>query len=626
MNVAVKKGDADKVRLDFKGLLAEKGIVRVLFIDDAFEPVSNFEPTEIEAGEIWSAIQEKDDLISEAAERGIASQEELTADIIKAVREGQESDLRALFDQSDYVTHHTSKLDRLKPAMESLTAAEIDVRTAGREDWEDKLDGVNIVFLDWYLGVDGKQEAIDKASTTARKIHSSPHKPLIVLISSDPAVKNDAPTFRESSKLIGGLFDAMPKQWLADQHGIILQMTALADIFSKGHVVQAFVDNLNSQTAGAIKAFTDVVQELTLSDYANLQHFALKKDGHPLGDYLVNLLTGLWSDALFRGDLKKSLKDLDRQDFASLPAFSEPSSAFAKIYNSAVFDMHVEDFGPHPQQDPEKNEEAGLHLSLGDLIVAEGEKPEKVFIIMNPECDLAASPRGKRVIPGDQSILLLPGDLVPIDHADRSARKTLPDTPFFVLDEKQKFRIHWNITGLHSVPYGDFKAWLGSKKRRACMRPLYILSLQQAVHAHLTRVGLPSPPPLYEGLTTTLKSTFGGKFLNEDVTLQQGKYVMARDTEDDQVAFTTECVNKIKELVVKGVAKLAASNVAKDAEYKAAIETALLEPEEWGQVLRPFKLPRAGAKFFGDSVFVCREDKATEAQLSRKTLVCVVVK
>jgi hypothetical protein len=81
--------------------------------------------------------------------------------------------------------------------MASLTAADVDVKTSGRDGWEDKLDGVNIVFLDWYLGVDGAQEAIDKASATAREIHQSSHKPLIVLISSDPSVKNKEMIFRD---------------------------------------------------------------------------------------------------------------------------------------------------------------------------------------------------------------------------------------------------------------------------------------------------------------------------------------------------------------------------------------------------------------------------------------------
>lgn len=609
-----------------KGLLEAKGIACVLFIDDAFEPLSNFEPTESESADLWAAIQASDNVIAEATEHDIAASEDLTADRIEYARKGN-GELKTLLEESAYVATHQAKLDRLRPAIESLTAAGLDVRTAGREEWEAKMDGVNIVFLDWYLGVDGRQEAIDKASATARKIHSSEQKPLIVLISSDPAVKSDAPVFRESSRLVGGLFDAMPKEWLADGYGVLLQMTSLAEIFRKGHIVQAFVDNINSQTAGAVKTFLDVVQELTLSDYANLQHFALKKDGHPLGDYLVTLLSGLWSDALFRGDLKNSLRDLDREDFTSLPAYSEPSSSFARIYNSAVFDMHVGDFEPHPHHDDGKGEEAGLHLSLGDLIVTEGDNPSKVFIVMNPECDLATSPRGKRIIPDEQSILMLPGDLVAVDHEDRSTRKLLPDTPFFLLGEK-KYRIHWNLVGLQSVAYKGFKQWLGAKRRRATMRPLYILSLQQAVHAHLTRVGLPSPPPMYEGLVATIKPTFGCKFLNEEIAQQQGKYVMARETDDDQVAFTTEFVNKIKDVVIQGLARLEASTVLKDKEFKAALEEALNQPSEWSQMLKPFKLAKSGTmKFFADAVLVCRNDKLPpEAQLSRKNLVCVVIK
>ena len=127
-------------------------------------------------------------------------------------------------------------------------------------------------------------------------------------------------------------------------------------------------------------------------------------------------------------------------------------------------------------------------------------------------------------------------------------------------------------------------------------------------------------------MTTVLKPTYGMKFLGEEVTLQQGKYVMARESDDDQVAFTTDCINTIKELVQKGLTKLGESKKAKDTEFKTAIETSLLEPDEWAKMLRPFKLPKAGVKFFDDAVFICREEKAQESQLSGKTLVCVVVK
>jgi hypothetical protein len=628
MNVAVKKGDAEQVQVDLKGLFETKGIACVLFIDDAFEPISNFEPTETEAAEIWAQIQEDDALLAEASAHGISSQDHVTADGVAAARNNADGKLQQVLDDSSYVIGHQSKLDRLKPVVDHLGQLGLEVRTAGRDEWEDRLEGVDIVFLDWFLGVDGRQEAIDRASSAARKIHASERKPLIVLISSDPSVKSNSQVFREASGLIAGLFDAMPKEWLADEYGIHLQMTALAELFQKGHVVQAFVDNIQKQTASAVLTFRETISQLTLSDYANLQHFALKKDGHPLGDYLMNLLSGLWSDALFRGDLKKSLLDLDHEDFTSLPAITAPTSAFARVYNSAVFDMHVGDFEPHPHDTAKGTADPDLHLSLGDLIVEEeAGKPKSVYIIMNPECDLAYSPKGTRKIAADQTILLLPGDLVAVDHADRTVRRSLPDTPFFVLDDKAKFRIHWKISALFSVEYKGFKEWLGAKKRRAAMRPLYILSLQQAVHAHLTRVGLPSPPPVYEELTATAKPLFGQKFLDGEVASQQGKYVMARDTDDDQVAFTSEFIVKIKELLVRGLAKYEISGVAKDQEYKAAIEASMKLPGEWAQLLKPFKLSKAGAKFFSDALIVCREDKApTEQQLSRKNLVCVLLR
>ncbi|RWJ04917.1 MAG: hypothetical protein EOR25_34100 [Mesorhizobium sp.] len=622
MNVAAKVEVEPKP--DLKALLNAKGITCVLFIDDAFEDLADTEPRSDEQDELWAAILADDKLLIEAGEFGISEPEHLTAKTIASLISTGSAEVRAVMEAGVYVSSHAEKLSRLTAALEYLGELGLEVRTAGRPDWEGKLDGTHIVFLDWYLGADGDLQAIENASKIARKIHESGQKPLIVLISSDPGVKKNSVAFRDKSGLITGLFDAMPKEWLKDHLGLQLQMTALSEVFRKGHVVQGFVENIEKQSVEATKQFNRIITQLTLSDYANLQYFSLKADGHPLGDYLMEMLSGVWSDALFQGDVKKSLSELNREDFTSLPAFVEPSATLAQIYNSAVFDMHVGDFEPHPHTSDGK--EAGLQLSLGDLIVEEtADGPQRAFIVMNPECDLAASPRGNRSIPDERSILLLPGELVAINHPQRTQRKTLPDTPYLVLGENQRFRVHWLITEIQAVAYKDFRTWLGQKTRRAAMRPLHVLALQQAVHAHLTRVGLPSPPPLYEGLTATINPVFGGQYIEQSITLQQGQYVMARDADQDQITFTSEFVVLLKDQIQRGLEQLGKSTVLKDGAFKTLLETTLADPDELAALLKPFKLGKTSRSFLSESVVVCRGERPTKEKLSRKNLVYVVL-
>lgn len=190
------------------------------------------------------------------------------------------------------------------------------------------------------------------------------------------------------------------------------------------------------------------------------------------------------------------------------------------------------------------------------------------------------------------------------------------------------FRIHWNVTSMRSVPFGEFEGWLQDKKRRARMRSLHVLSLQQAVHAHLTRVGVPSPPPIYQSLTATLKTISAKKFVGEGRILPQGRYVLPRDSDGDKVAFSKEFVVQLTDAVASGLEDLKSpENKTRDKEsVMAEIRKAMLDPASLGELLVPFKLNKDGRKFLGDSVWVCREDRApTEQQLSAKNLVCIIL-
>jgi hypothetical protein len=610
--------------------LEGRKVSRILFIDDAFDPLDAVEPTQEEREELWSALLNLDD--DEATiflgNNRVSQAEDLTAQKILELLSTPESPARTAVEESSFVVEHRSKEQSLRFAISYLQSLGIEVLTAGRDQWRDKLAGVNIVFLDWRLGPESNiASAMANATDTAREIHGSADRPMIVLISSDPSVKEQARSFSLASGLIAGLFDAMPKTWIADQVGVDLQMTVLGEHLQKGYVVQGFIDAISARATDAIGTFIRTVQGLTLSDYANLQHFSLKKDGHPLGEYVAELLAGAWGDALFQGTLRDQLNELDRADFESLPSLGAPSTSLTDLYNSAVFDTHVGDLGPHPHLEAGAALERPL-LSLGDVFVeTENNEPIRAYIVMNPQCDLAESPRENRKIDDDLSVLLVPGTFHEISTPERTERKELSDTPFFKPAGGKAQRIHWEPTKIISVPYTEFVRWVAApvRQRRARMRPMYALALQRSVGSQLTRVGLSAAPPLHETLKVTMRPAFGGTWNGDAVTIDQGRLVMSRHTKGDQIVLTPEFVVSLTETVRDGVVKLRASNKAGDSSNADAIATALSDPSELQKIIRPFVAPDKTVSLLGGAVKICRESHVPKPSFDRKHIVCISI-
>lgn len=620
------KGAPETEAEDLKTILKKKKIGAVLFIDDAFEPLANFEPSPAEAEEIWEAIQQEGGSLELAIAGAVTGPEQISSEFVQAGMAGPEP-LAGVLRNSPYVVTHESKRQVLEFAIKYLQSLEVDVRTSGRDGWEEKMEGVKIVFLDWRLGADNDPDAVDAAAATARKIHEQPEKPLIVLISSNPALPDQSDSFRDTSGLIPGLFDTMPKGYLRDQMGVDLHLASLCELVQAGHVVQDFVHQLKASATDSMAAFARAIDRLTLSDYANLQHFALKKDGHPLGDYLTNLFSGLWADTLFQGAVRAHLAILDAQAFEMLPAVGRPTAALADLYNSAMFDTHVGGFARHPHAEPPaEGATERLLLTMGDVIVETAEiGPARAYMVASPQCDLAESPRHSRRVQEGQTVVLIPGDLVPIDAESRGSRRDLSDTPFFVVDD-QRYRIQWDLKALVTVPYVEFDGWLAAanRHRRARMRPLYALALQHSMTADLARVGLPSPPPMYQPTEITFRGYNDGDYDANGMVTTQGRFVMARGSEEDQLILDRDMLNRIKESVVEGLARLEASDNEKDKEAHAKLAKSF-GAGAWEELAKPITIPKTVKKFMGDSVFVCREGKEPDPR-PRNLLACVTVR
>jgi hypothetical protein len=615
-----------------KEFLAAKSVRKVLFIDDGFEPLEQIEPTVEEQNELWTAIEADNEALSTASAEGLSQSEALTGDVIAAFLNRTENDpLRRLAETSPYVVSHRNKTQLLRGAIEYLVSLGTTVLTSGRDDWEEKLDDVSIVFLDWRLGPESEgSDPIQQAMQVASKIHGgqSSARPMIVLISSERNVKEKARQFSQESGLISGLFDAMPKEWLSDQANVDLQMTILCAHLEKGHVVQNFVDAVSNRTKDAADTFVSKIRNLTLSDYANLQHFALREDGHPLGDYLIQLLAGVWIDTLFRGELREPLRALDKADFESLPSLVEPSEVLNDLYNAAVFDTHISNFERHPHAaEPQIGQAKRLALSLGDIVVEqENRMASKVYMVINPQCDLAESPRDKRRIDDCLSVLLVPGELRPVGAPECSQSNETAKTPCYIVDGA-KFRIHWYGKKQVAIPYIEFPEWLDKKprERKARMRTTFALSVQAAVRSQLTRIGLPVAPPMYAPIEAEVRYARMGQWAGMAEPLTLRRLFMDGDSTPDQVVLTHEYMTRLCKVVQEGIGPLAASGEQGDAEKAATIKRALADPAKLEELARPFPVPDNPQKFLGGAVVVCRKGKPPRPDHDKRLIVCLML-
>lgn len=611
-----------------KDFLTEKLVTKVLFIDDGFYRLEHMEPTSDEQIALWTAVLGDDEAQQVISDEGVVDSTDLSGDKVSGFLKRPEGDpLRRLAEESDYVESYKGKTRQIQFVMKYLDSLGVEVERCDPDNWEAKLHGASIVFLDWQLESAGDGS---RAKKIAMEIHrqGGAVRPMIVLISSYSEIKEKAREFSQESGLISGLFDAMPKEWLSDEPKIDLQMTILCAHLEKGYVVQNFVEAISSRTKDAADAFVNKIRNLTLSDYANLQSLALKEEGHPLGDYLTQLLAGVWIDTLFQGELREPLKSLDKEDFETLPALVEPSDVLYDLYNAAIFDTHIGEFKPHPHADePRADQGVRLAPSLGDIVVEqEGEKASKVYMVINPQCDLAESPRHTRRIDDDLSLLLVPGDLCPVGMSERSQPKETANTPCFMVDGA-KVRIHWHGKKQVAIPYSKFSEWLAEKPRdrRARMRTSFALSLQTAVRSELARIGLPVPPPMYERIELKVRYASAGNWTGDAAPQRLGRLLMARNAKFDRLVLPHEFLTGLCCKIQEGIAVLADSPKSGDAEKAAEIRQALSNPYELQRLAMPFQLRGKNETFLAGAVLVCRESNAPVSNLDRRLVICLMM-
>jgi len=504
-------------------LLVEKGMNKAAIIDDAYDPISE-EDVDIDVTSFHqvngdnpifiSALQELN--IDRPDDDALEEDHDLRLEYLNKLWVGRDhnEDFSSLLEP--LFINKMQKLADVENICSNLGNLGLQLERIGSDVSEKRelfKDGAfQFVFLDYFLGDEKNSEAIQRAKNAIKKIHEwcpDDKKPITVLMSSFDNIEEQEDEFFTDAGVMGGVcrFSAKPK--LQEEPVLSLIIGALAKEFEHRHDLQFYVDTLFDAAEKAVEEFKRDIGRLKVEDYILIQNLGLEGDDHPLGDYVAWLYSSYWGHLLLRNEkLQDQQKRLDSFFATKFPVLhGQPSKMLSQIYMTALFEER-EDISPHPRElqnitnftqtsgasqveDLFRSLTTSLYLHLGDIFT--NEATQRVWMIMNAQCDLERPSK----IPPDRSILLIPGDLVPLNQ---SVGKNDDIRTEFFRHKDQSFRIIWRSQEIVTRRFDGILQWKmdGNYVRRHQLRLPFALEVQRAYTTNLTRIGMPVPPPLSE--------------------------------------------------------------------------------------------------------------------------------
>ena len=477
------------------------GVSMVGMIDDAFDVPSLKDTPKDALASFWAEIDD-DEQISEALDQTalrISRLTDIDDEMIshlwkrRNVNDAASASVKKLFSWRDDIDRVAGEI---RDGIESLN---LQVRPAGTEQALADEDQCKIILLDYYLGTTGSTEAIERAIQRAitlyrRREHSS-EKPVVVLMSSKELDSNQVAEFRAKSELLGGMFHHVPKADLVDRDRLERKLLAITMSLPVAPHIEVLIRSVENALDDAKTILSGKMRSLSLEDYAYIERLSLKEDGQPFGDYIIWLFGAELYRIVFEGEAVKTRKKaVDQTRFTSLPIRqTTPSTTLTQMYSTALFQALDAQIATHPHGT--KDNESPL-LELGDIFIGED---SKIYMVLNPECDLAYSPGSNdRPFSATKSIILVPGNLRDLHTSlsDEDARKSR--TELFEHNGKQ-YRILWDTKRVETQPYGEVLQWTSKKALRRLyrLRLMYALQVQQRFTAEFGRVGPPVAPPIF---------------------------------------------------------------------------------------------------------------------------------
>jgi hypothetical protein len=487
-----------------------KGIQCIGMIDDAFDALAVADLPQGAVAAFWAELEQNEELQKNLVTSNIviSTMGDITDQTLDALWMGRDSiqGLRAHLDKL-----FASRLSVREDADEirnNIRSLNLDVHPLGTEGTFNVDEGCKIILLDYYLGADGGDSAVETAVSRAVQIYNShpgrDEKPVFVLMSSSQLSLQQVEQFRKRSQLLGGMFHHAAKSVLKNKETLERKLLAIALSMPVAPAIVLLIEALQRSLSGAQDSFVNRMRDLSLEDYAYIDRLSLKEDGQPFGDYLLWLFGAELQRIVFENEDVRTQRDIvDRLSFPNLPARQiEPSKQLASMYRTALFQEVNAELQVHPLGDLEH--EYPL-LSLGDIFVGPN---RELLMVINPECDLAYSPGSDgRPFSKTKSIVLVPGTLEELSKACSEEDEGKVRTELFV-HEDAEFRIIWDTKRVLAKPYGDIKAWVEEQNYRRLyrLRLMYALQVQQKFTADFGRIGPPVAPPIFTPVRVEIMS------------------------------------------------------------------------------------------------------------------------
>jgi hypothetical protein len=481
-------------------LFRTKGIADIGMIDDAFDPLQVDSLVDADIGSFLAALEQEEQLQTALRAAGIEVEKraDLNDDVLRQlwaqrnVIAGLETLLKVLLRRKSEIIADAEEI------RSNIEALQLRVQEAGTTSDLSDEGRCKIILLDYYLGDEG-QAAIDASVAKAVEIHNRSKDrgeyPVFVLMSSAPLSPPQVEQFRKSSELIGGIFHHIPKTDLKNKETLERKLMAIAMSLPIAPSMVSLIEAVERALTSSRKLLSDKMRDLSLEDYAYIDRLALKEDGQPFGEYILWLFGGELHKLVFESDeVRAKCSDVDKTTFPNLPVKQlVPSKNLASMFRSAQFQDLPAEIPVHPLGDKENEH---LLISLGDIFL---NQQNSLWMVLNPECDLAYSPKSKgRHFSKDKSVVLLPGSLQLLTESPSVEDENRLRTELFVHNNTE-YRIIWDPKRVMTKPYGELKAWLEVEGylRMYRLRLMYALQAQQRFIADFGRVGPPIAPPIF---------------------------------------------------------------------------------------------------------------------------------
>ncbi|MYK30199.1 MAG: hypothetical protein F4051_00300 [Boseongicola sp. SB0670_bin_30] len=508
---------AQQIIETFKGSSLE----RILVIDDAYDaPEFEFD------AQFCGAILDKltaEDLREQVPEQVLG--EDALDDAIEALEGGDWQDdaisraAAALFHVFIESRHGSvdpggvfaatkgAALDALDPLLELLNRCSDDpkIEKVGKGTALDasKAFRPDLIFMDFFLSPPERiteqltkgQADYDRASSI--KVLESILKeladcvPAVVLMSSaDVANRKDAYLKSVGDRVMALRSGFLLKSWVQGHGQDLTASGDAADVlmdtsgsFEFGRALETALKAWKVGAKEALEKLNSDLQEFDVKDFAYLLRFRLYDEGEPFADYLE------W----FLGESLRAIVD-DKVDWEN--------SEFPRLNDQALTGA-IEGAHPFPSQrlakffhrlrfNSRETRPRG-RFALGDVFVSPNHK--RVRMVISPDCDLV--PRNEN--PAAARIVTIGGSIRGLHEAHAWAGE--------LIFHNSPRAIKWNNKDLMTHEFGDCSSLLVDGKPYeyfASLRQMPAQTIQKAVLADLSRVGLAVPPTVDFGAPVTV--------------------------------------------------------------------------------------------------------------------------